>query len=76
MLTKKNLAVLMFSFQVMAKLIVGGVNEGIHAVLVPIRDDNLKILPNVLVEDMGHKAGIDIFYIYSVNFYYSIVFYF
>jgi len=44
---------------VMAKLIVGGVNEGIHAVLVPIRDDNLKILPNVLVEDMGHKMGLN-----------------
>merc|ERR1712012_1306638 len=44
---------------VMAKLIVDNVNEGIHAVLVPIRDDNLNILPNVLVEDMGHKMGLN-----------------
>merc|ERR1711988_246914 len=44
---------------VMAKLIVDGVNEGIHAVLVPTRDDKLNILPNVLVEDMGHKMGLN-----------------
>merc|ERR1712214_26079 len=44
---------------VMAKPIVDGVNEGIHAVLVPIRDDKLNILPNVLVEDMGHKMGLN-----------------
>merc|ERR1712012_1379056 len=44
---------------VMAKLIVDNVNEGIHAVLVPIRDDKLNILPNVLVEDMGHKMGLN-----------------
>merc|ERR1712141_278765 len=44
---------------VMAKLIVDGINEGIHAVLVPIRDDKLDILPNVLVEDMGHKMGLN-----------------
>jgi len=44
---------------VFAKLFVNGVNEGIHGVLVPIRDENLKILPNVLVEDMGHKMGLN-----------------
>merc|ERR1711962_1833200 len=44
---------------VFAKLIVDGVNEGIHGVLVPIRDNDLKILPNVLVEDMGHKMGLN-----------------
>jgi acyl-CoA oxidase len=44
---------------VMAQLIVEGKNEGIHAVLVPIRDNDLKILPNVLVEDMGHKMGLN-----------------
>ena len=27
--------------------------------LVPIRDNNLKILPNVRVEDMGHKMGLN-----------------
>ena len=45
--------------QVFAKLIVNGVNEGIHGVLVPIRDENLNILPDVLVEDMGHKMGLN-----------------
>lgn len=44
---------------VMAKLFVDGKNEGIHAVLVPIRDNDLKILPNVRVEDMGHKMGLN-----------------
>merc|ERR1719412_2357675 len=44
---------------VMAKLIVDGKNEGIHAVLVPIRDNNLKILPGCRVEDMGHKMGLN-----------------
>jgi len=44
---------------VFAKLIVNGVNEGIHGVLVPIRDENLNILPDVLVEDMGHKMGLN-----------------
>merc|ERR1712141_899982 len=44
---------------VMAQLIVDGKNEGIHAVLVPIRDNDLKILPKVRVEDMGHKMGLN-----------------
>merc|ERR1719411_1970434 len=44
---------------VMAQLIVDGKNEGIHAVLVPIRDNDLKILPNVRVEDIGHKMGLN-----------------
>lgn len=44
---------------VFAKLIVDGKNEGIHGILVPIRDNNLNILPNVLVEDMGHKMGLN-----------------
>merc|ERR1719215_386813 len=44
---------------VMAKLIVKGVNQGIHAILVSIRDENLKVLPDVLVEDMGHKMGLN-----------------
>merc|ERR1712241_713927 len=44
---------------VFAKLFVNGVNEGIHGVLVPIRDNDLNILPDVLVEDMGHKMGLN-----------------
>merc|ERR1711976_520946 len=44
---------------VMAQLIVDGKNEGIHAVLVRMRDDEMKTLPNVLVEDMGYKMGLN-----------------
>ncbi len=33
-----------------------GKNEGIHGVLVRIRDDDLKVMPGVTVEDMGYKA--------------------
>ena len=32
---------------------------GIHAVLVPIRDKELNVLPNVLVEEMGYKMGLN-----------------
>ena len=34
-------------------------SQGVHAVLVPIRDNSLKILPGVLVEDMGYKMGLN-----------------
>ncbi|KAK8731426.1 hypothetical protein OTU49_007604 [Cherax quadricarinatus] len=44
---------------VFAQLIIDGVNNGIHGILVRIRDDNLKIMPNVRVEDMGHKMGLN-----------------
>jgi len=44
---------------VFAQLHVGGKNQGVHAVLVPIRDNSLKILPGVLVEDMGYKMGLN-----------------
>ncbi|XP_063847738.1 uncharacterized protein LOC135092899 isoform X2 [Scylla paramamosain] len=44
---------------VFAQLIVGGTNHGVHGVLVPIRDEKLQILPNVRVEDMGHKLGLN-----------------
>lgn len=32
-------------------------NEGIHAFLVRIRSDDMRIMPGVRVEDMGHKMG-------------------
>lgn len=41
---------------VFAQLMVAGKNEGIHGIIVPIRDDKLQVLPNVLVEDMGYKV--------------------
>lgn len=44
---------------VFAQLTVGEVNHGIHGILVRIRDDDLKIMPNVRVEDMGHKMGLN-----------------
>lgn len=44
---------------VMAQLLVNGKNEGIHAVLVRMRDDNLKTIPGVTIEDMGYKMGLN-----------------
>ncbi|XP_013413582.1 acyl-coenzyme A oxidase 2, peroxisomal [Lingula anatina] len=44
---------------VFAQLIVEGVNHGIHGILVDIRDQNLNTMPNVLVEDMGYKMGLN-----------------
>ncbi|CAK9782434.1 acyl-CoA oxidase [Cutaneotrichosporon oleaginosum] len=44
---------------VFAQLSVGGKQEGVHALLVPIRDKNLKVLPNVTIRDMGRKQGLD-----------------
>lgn len=41
------------------QLNVGGVDRGIHGILVQIRDDDLKVVPNVRVEDMGHKMGLN-----------------
>ena len=38
---------------------VAGVDRGIHAILVRIRDDNLQVVPGVRVEDMGHKMGLN-----------------
>ena len=40
---------------VFAQLIVEGTNQGIHAILVPIRDKDLNPMPGVTIEDMGHK---------------------
>jgi len=44
---------------VMAQLYVKGKNEGIHAVLVRIRDNDLNIMPGVTVEDMGYRMGLN-----------------
>nr|XP_039271980.1 acyl-coenzyme A oxidase 3, peroxisomal-like [Styela clava] len=44
---------------VFAQLQTNGENHGIHAILVRIRDDNLKVMPNVRVEDMGYKMGLN-----------------
>ena len=44
---------------VMAQLYVAGKNEGIHAVLVRMRDDNMQTMPGVTIEDMGYKMGLN-----------------
>jgi len=44
---------------VFAQLIVDGKNHGVHAVLVPIRDNASNLLPGVKVEDCGLKMGLN-----------------
>merc|ERR1712001_679470 len=44
---------------VMAQLIVKGKNEGIHAILVRMRDNDLKTIPGVTIEDVGYKKGLN-----------------
>ena len=42
---------------------VKGEDHGIHGILVRIRDDDMNVMPNVRVEDMGHKIGKEICYL-------------
>src|SRR3954449_8499295 len=44
---------------VFAQLIVGGESQGVHALLVPIRDDDGNVLPGVRIEDCGAKLGLN-----------------
>jgi acyl-CoA oxidase len=44
---------------VFARLVVAGVDHGVHAVLVPIRDDEGAVLPGVRIEDRGLKLGLN-----------------
>eukprot|EP00397_Hematodinium_sp_SG-2012_P005519 GEMP01005539.1.p1 GENE.GEMP01005539.1~~GEMP01005539.1.p1 ORF type:complete len:706 (+),score=154.48 GEMP01005539.1:215-2332(+) len=44
---------------VFAQLKIHGENQGVHGFLVPIRDQNLKVLPGRRVEDMGKKIGLN-----------------
>lgn len=44
---------------VFAQLIVEGENHGVHAVLVPLRDNNHKLLPGIKVKDNGYKLGLN-----------------
>ncbi|MFS4455891.1 acyl-CoA dehydrogenase [Maribacter sp. 2304DJ31-5] len=44
---------------VFAQLIVDGKNEGVHAILVPLRDENHTLLPGITVEDNGYKLGLN-----------------
>src|SRR4051794_12627815 len=44
---------------VFAQLIVGGEARGVHALLVPLRDEDGNVLPGVRIEDCGAKLGLD-----------------
>ena len=44
---------------VFAQLVVKGQNHGVHAILVPLRDENHKTLPGVTVRDNGYKLGLN-----------------
>ncbi|QLE01448.1 acyl-CoA dehydrogenase family protein [Galbibacter sp. BG1] len=44
---------------VFAQLIVDGKNEGVHAILVKIRDENGNLTEGVRIEDNGYKLGLN-----------------
>ena len=44
---------------VFAQLIVNGKNEGVHAILVPVRNEAHELLPGVKIEDNGYKLGLN-----------------
>ena len=44
---------------VFAQLETQGVRHGVHAIVVPIRDDEGNPLPGVFIEDCGHKMGLN-----------------
>ncbi|MEA1784592.1 acyl-CoA dehydrogenase [Arenibacter sp. GZD96] len=44
---------------VFAQLIVNGENEGVHAILVPVRAKNHQLNPGVRIEDNGYKLGLN-----------------
>ena len=44
---------------VFAQLLVNGKNEGVHAVLVPLRNANHQELEGITIEDNGYKLGLN-----------------
>ncbi len=44
---------------VFAQLIVEGTNHGVHAILVPLRDENGALRKGVRIEDNGYKLGLN-----------------
>ncbi len=44
---------------VFAQLETLGVNHGVHAFVVPVRDEEGRLLPGVYIEDCGHKMGLN-----------------
>jgi acyl-CoA oxidase len=43
---------------VFAQLIVGGEAHGVHALVVPLRDEDGQVLPGIRIEDCGEKMGL------------------
>lgn len=43
---------------VFAQLVADGEDHGVHALLVPVRDEDGRVLPGVRIEDCGPKAGL------------------
>ncbi|KAG8075732.1 hypothetical protein GUJ93_ZPchr0006g42317 [Zizania palustris] len=44
---------------VFAQLHINGRNEGVHAFVAQIRDENENVLPNIQIADCGHKIGLN-----------------
>lgn len=44
---------------VFAQLVIKDVRYGVHALVVPIRDEGGETLPGVFIEDCGHKMGLN-----------------
>jgi acyl-CoA oxidase len=44
---------------VFAQLVVGGESHGVHALVVPLRDERGNVCPGVRIEDCGEKAGLN-----------------
>ncbi|HSE10304.1 MAG TPA: acyl-CoA dehydrogenase [Nocardioidaceae bacterium] len=44
---------------VFAQLVVGGEARGVHALVVPLRDEDGNVMPGVRIEDCGRKIGLN-----------------
>ncbi len=44
---------------VFARLVVDDADHGIHALLVPLRDEHGRLLPGITIEDVGEKQGLE-----------------
>ncbi len=44
---------------VFAQLEIGGASQGVHAFVVPLRDDQGRVLPGIRIEDDGSKIGLN-----------------
>lgn len=44
---------------VFSQLVINGRNEGVHAFIAQIRDEQGNVLPGVRTADCGHKIGLN-----------------